>query len=194
MTIPPTQSTLSKSNIASVYLRGYENMPKIVRAYVRYVDALNRGVGLFAMYLIFAMVGVLMWSSISKSFFTPSLWTLEVAQFVMMAYFLLGGGYAIQTGAHVRMDLAYSHWSPRARAIMDTVTIFCLIFFLIILLYGGFSSTSYALQYGEKSRSIWSPPMAPIKIIMVVGIFLTLLQAIAMFFKSLATALDKDIS
>jgi len=87
-------------------------MRKGIRAFVRVVDAFNRRVGRFAMYLIFAMLAVLLYSSISKTFFTPSIWTLESAQFLMVAYFLLGGAYSMQLDAHVRMDLAYSHWSP----------------------------------------------------------------------------------
>lgn len=35
-------------------------MPKWARAYVRYVEALNYRVGRFAMYLLFAMMGVLL--------------------------------------------------------------------------------------------------------------------------------------
>ena len=169
-------------------------MPKAIKLYVKYVELASRGFGLVAMYLIFVMIGVLMFSSISKTFFTPSLWTLEVAQFIMMAYFLLGGGYSLLIGSHVRMDLAYGNWSDESRATTDSFTVFCLIFFLIILLYGGINSTLYALKYTEVSRSIWGPQMAPIKIIMNVGIFLTLLQAIALFFKSLATATGRDIT
>ena len=56
----------------------------------------------------------------------------------------------------------------------------------IMLLYGGFSSSEYALQYGETSFSSWAPKMAPIKIIMTVGIALMLLQAISTFFKDFA--------
>ena len=112
-------------------------MPKVIRAYVRYVDALNWYFGRVAMYLIFAMIGVLGFSSISKSFFTPSLWTLEVAQFIMVAYFLLGGGYSMQMGSHVRMDLVYGRWSERTQAAVDTITILFLVFFLMGLLYGG---------------------------------------------------------
>ena len=56
-------------------------MPELVLTYIRWIDALNRFIGRIAMYLIFALVGVLLWSSMSKTFFTPSLWTLETAQF-----------------------------------------------------------------------------------------------------------------
>jgi TRAP-type mannitol/chloroaromatic compound transport system permease small subunit len=113
---------------------------------------------------------------------------LETAQFLMVAYFLLGGGYSMQLDAHVRMDLLYSHWAPRTRAAVDAFTVLLLIFYLFWLLYGGISSTAYALEYGETSYSSWSPRMAPIKIIMTVGVALMLLQAIATFFKDLASA------
>ena len=163
-------------------------MRKGIRAFVRVVDAFNRRVGRFAMYLIFAMLAVLLYSSISKTFFTPSIWTLESAQFRMVAYFLLGGAYSMQLDAHVRMDLAYSHWSPRTRAVVDAITVVMLIFYLVMLLIGGVSSTEYALEYQETSYSAWSPYMAPIKLVMCFGILLMLLQAIATFFKDLYAA------
>ena len=163
-------------------------MPRAIRLYVRYVNAVNRVVGRFAMYMIFAMMGLLLYSSISKTFFTPLLWTLEMAQFSMAAYYLLGGGYSMQLDSHVRMDLVYGRWSPKGKGFVDSITSFCLVFYLVMLLYGGFSSTEYALYYGETSYSSWSPYMAPIKIIMTFGIALMLLQAIATFFKDLARA------
>ena len=163
-------------------------MPKAIRLFVHAVEALNRVVGRFAMYLIFAILGVLLYSSISKTFFMPAAWTLESAQFLMVAYFLLGGAYSMQLDAHVRMDLFYCNWSPRTRAVVDVITIGFLIFYLVFLLYGGISSTQYALEYNETSYSSWSPPMAPIKILMCIGIALMLLQAIATLFKDIAAA------
>ena len=161
-------------------------MPKAIRSYVRYVEAVNRVVGRFAMYGIFAMMGVLLYSSIMKTFFLPVIWTLEIAQFSMAAYYLLGGAYTMQLGSHVRMDLAYGRWSSKGKGFADSITSFCLVFYLALLLYGAFSSTSYALQYGDESFSSWAPPMAPIKIIMLFGIVLMLLQAVATFFRDLA--------
>lgn len=162
-------------------------MPKAVRLYVHYVDAVNRAVGRCVMYGIFAMIGLLLYSSISKSFFIPAVWTLEMAQFSMAAYYLLGGAYSMQLNSHVRMDLLYGRWSPRGKAFSDSITAFGLVFYLILLLYGGLSSTEYAVQYKETSYSSWAPYMAPIKIIMSAGVALMLLQAIATFFRDLAT-------
>ncbi len=161
-------------------------MPAVIRHYVRIVDAINRRLGRLVMYMIFVMVGILLWSSISKTFFFPSLWTLEMAQFAMVSYYMLGGPYAIQLGSNVRMDLFYGDWSDRKKAWFDAFTVFLLIFYLGVLLYGGLESTSYALQYGERSSTAWRPVMWPIKVTMCLSIFLMILQALSEFFKDVA--------
>lgn len=168
-------------------------MPLFIRRYVRFVDAVNKRLGRFIMYFIFVIAGILLWSSISKTFFLPSLWTLEMAQFAMVTYYILGGPYSMQLGSSVRMDLFYGGWSGRTRAKVDAFTIFFLIFFLGVLLYGGISSTTYAIEYGERSYSAWRPYMWPIKVIMCFGILMMLLQSISEFFKDVARVRGTEI-
>ena len=74
------------------------------------------------------------------------------------------------------------------KASVDAVTVILLVFYLVMLLYGGYSSSGYAVEYGERSYSSWRPYMAPIKIIMTIGIFTMLLQATATFIKDIAAA------
>ena len=155
---------------------------------------MNRVVGLFSMYLIFVMMGILFYSSITKTFFLPSLWTLELAQFTMAAYYLLGGGYSMQMQSHVRMDLFYGNWSSKTKATTDAFTVITLIIYLLFSLYGAYSSTAYSLKYGEVSNSAWAPYLAPVKIAMALGIFLMLLQAIAAFFRNIAEATGREMS
>jgi len=169
-------------------------MPKAIKAYVRYVEKINRTIGRLTMYLVFVIMGVLLFASISRYIFNvPFLWIVEMAQFLMAGYYILGGGYSMQLDAHVRMDVLYDRWTPKRRAFVDSFTAFCLVFYLIFLFYGGISSTIYALEYGQRNYSAWAPYMAPIKIVMVIGIFLMLLQAIAIFFKDLAKARGETI-
>lgn len=156
---------------------------KALAAYVRIVDRFNRRIGRFAMYLIFAMMGVLLWSSISKFAGSPALWTLEMAQFIMVGYYILGGPYSMQLGDHVRMDLLYSGWSHRRKSAVDAVTVLFLIFYLFVLLYGGVSSTTYALEFGERAHSVWRPYMWPVKLVATTGILLMLMQALAELFR-----------
>ncbi|MFQ5623081.1 MAG: TRAP transporter small permease subunit [Paracoccaceae bacterium] len=168
-------------------------MFEFIKSYVRFVEAVNYRIGRFAMYGIFVMMAILLWSSISKSFFTPSLWTLEMAQFSMVAYYMVGGPYSIQLGTNVRMDLLYGSWTNHTKAWVDAFSVFALIFYLGVLLYGGITSTTYALEYGERSYSSWRPYMAPIKIIACIGIVLMILQASAEFLKDVARIRGKEL-
>lgn len=161
-------------------------MTTMMRNYVRVVDAVNYRVGRVMIYGIFVMIAILLWSSASKTFFVPSLWTLEMAQFAMVAYYMLGGPYSIQMGSNVRMDLVYGECSSHRKAQIDAITVLFLIVYLIFLLWGGWESLMYSLSYGgERSPSVWRPYLWPIKSIMVLGIFLMLLQAISEFFKDI---------
>ena len=163
-------------------------MPSFIKQYVKFVDKINYRIGRVAMFIIFIMVGVMFYSAITKAFFRPALWTYEFSQFLMVAYFLVGGAYSIQLKGHVRMDLIYGNWSERTKSRWDSVTSLVMIAYLVLLLYGSVDSTIYAISYGERSYSIWRPYMWPIKVIMTFGIFLMLLQAIAQFFKDISGA------
>jgi TRAP-type mannitol/chloroaromatic compound transport system permease small subunit len=170
-------------------------MPKVVKLYVRYIDKANKAVGKFSMYLVFAMIGILLFESISRTIFNlPHIWVVETAQFFMAAYYLLGGGYSMILDGHVRMDLLYGRWSAKKQALADALTGTLLIFYMVFLLNGGISSVKYAVKYGQVNYTPWGPPLAPIKIIMAIGIVLMLLQVIATFFKDLAKALGKEIT
>ncbi len=191
-------------------------MFKAARVYIRVVDGFNRGLGKVVMWGVFVMAAILLWSSISKTFFNPSLWTLEVAQFAMVAYYILGGPYSIQMGSNVRMDLFYADWSAKKKAWFDAFTVMLLMFYLGVLLYGALNSTAYSLGYfgknsigfwwdlvttfvtggseaaGEKlgyierSPTAWRPYLWPVKLIMILGFVLMLLQAVSEFLKDVA--------
>jgi TRAP-type C4-dicarboxylate transport system permease small subunit len=169
-------------------------VPRAVVAYVRWVETVNRVFGALAMYLVFVMIAVLLYSAFMRTGFNrPPLWSVEMSQFLLAAYYILGGAYTMQTDSHVRMDLLYERWTLRGRAFADTITSVCLVTYLVVLLVGGLSSTQYALEYNQTAATSWRPPMAPIKIIMTFGIFLMLLQTVAFFFRDLARVRGLEI-
>ena len=168
-------------------------MPPALVTYVRLVEAFNLRVGRIAMYLLFALMGVMLWAAFARSALTPPIWTDEMGQFILAGYFMLGGAYALQLGSAVRMDVFYSEWSDRTKAIVDSVTIFALLFYLGVLLWGGVESTAYALQYGEVRRGLWRPYMAPVKIVMCVGIAMMLLQCTCFLIRDVARLRGREI-
>ena len=197
-------------------------MSGFMRAYVRRVDAFNYRMGRVAMYGIFVLIAILLWSTLSKILsddpfhwlVAPSNWTLEMAQFAMVAYYIIGGPYSIQMGSNVRMDLFYGDWSLKKKAWFDAFSILCLLTFLAVLLYGGLTSLAYSLGYWgdhplqffiglitgseeigrlEVSRRAWRPYMWPIKAIMVFGILMMLMQAVSEFFKDIFRIRGEEI-
>lgn len=170
-------------------------MPKPIRLFVHWVDAFNRLVGRFAMRLLFVLAAILLYSTFSRVVLgQPINWVMEMSQFVLSAYYLLGGAYSLQLDAHVRMDLFYSRMAARKRAVTDAFTILFVIFYLCVLFWGGLSSTEYSWTYNQVNYTAWAPPLWPIKSIMTLGIFLMLLQAVSTFFKDVAIARGTPIA
>lgn len=169
-------------------------MPAAIRRYVHFVDTMNRWIGKAAMWLVVVLLGILLFAAFSKAAFRISpIWTVEMAQFTLTAYFMLGGAWAMQSGAHVRMDVFYERWSHRSRAIVDALMILCLLFYLGVLLYGAIQSTWYAFETGQRRPSAWRPELWPIRSIMTFGILIMLMQATAIFFRDVAAARGETI-
>ena len=170
-------------------------MPRAIRVYVRWMDKVGYVVGIIAMVQAFTLMILLVESSFARVILGFShVWSVEMAQFVMSAYYLLGGAISEQDDYHVRMDLWYSRLPLRKRAIVDTITVPLLLFYLLFLFVGAIESSGWAVANNQVNYSPWAPPMAPIKIIMTVGIGLMFFQATAIWFKNLAYALGRSIS
>lgn len=164
-----------------------EGMPDWIRSYVRWVEAINYRVGRFAMYLLFVIMAVMIWSSASKIIHLPANWTLETAQFLFVAYYLLGAPYSMQLDSNVRMDLLYGRLNPRTKVLWDVFTIFILMFYVGVMLYGAVESTAYSFEVNERNPTAWRPPLWPIKLITCIAFFLLLLQATAHLLRDIAT-------
>jgi len=171
-----------------------KSMPKFIVSYVKYVDYISTKFGRVMMYLIFVMIGTLLLGAVTRNILhMPLSWTVELAQFVMAAYYILGGAYSMQMDDHVRMDLIYDNYSDKTKAKIDIFTSGFLMFYLVILLIGSISSATYAIETNQHKFSQWNPSMIPIKVIMVIGIFLMILQTISIFFKDIAKARGIEI-
>ena len=169
-------------------------MPKIISSYVKYVDGLTSIIGRITMYLVFVLMGILVLSFVTRNIINfPLMWIIEMAQFTMTAYYLMGGAYSMMDDQHVRMDIVYGNFSDKNKARMDLFTSFFLIFYLVTLLIGSYSSLIYTINTNQKLFTAWAPYVWPIKTIMLFGILLMLLQSFSIFFKDLAKVKGKKI-
>lgn len=168
-------------------------MPRALIAYVHFVDGMNRRIGRFAMYLLYVIMAIMVWSMVTKAFHIPALWTLEMAQFTLVAYYMLGAPWSLQTDVNVRMDLIYARFTHKGQALTDIFTVFCLMFYLGVMLYGAFDSTVYAFEMGERNPTAWRPVLWPLKSIITLAFGLMLLQSVAILIRDVATLRGEKI-
>ena len=162
-------------------------MPSIFVLYVKIIDKITDIIGRITMYTVFAMMGILVLSFVTRNIINfPLLWIIEMAQFIMTGYYLMGGAYSMKENQHVRMDLVYGNLSEKNKARMDLFTSIFLIFYLIVLLIGSYNSLVYTLETKKTLFSAWRPYVWPISSIMFTGIFLMILQTISTVFKDFA--------
>jgi TRAP-type mannitol/chloroaromatic compound transport system permease small subunit len=169
-------------------------MPHLIRAYVRIVDRVSDYVGYLAASLIFFMGATLILDAVTRNVLNiPVHWAIELTQFTLAAYYFMGGPMTLKNNEHVRMDLWYANMSDRGKARLDLFTVWCLIFYLGVMLVGSISSLQYAIATNEKRFSMWNPSVIPIKALLTACLVLMLLQAFALVFKHIATLRGEPI-
>ena len=169
-------------------------MPKLIKYYIKFIDYISLKTGRATMYLVFVMMFILILSFVTRNIINiPLIWIIEMAQFVMTGYYLLGGGYSMLADDHVRMDLIYSKLKDKTKALLDSLTSVFLVFYLVVLFYGSISSLTYTIETNQRLFTAWAPYVWPIKSVMTFGILLMLLQSIAIFFKDLAKVLGREV-
>lgn len=169
-------------------------MPKILAAYVRIIESSVARLWTGIRWVTVFIIAVLAYAVVKRHFLdTPSITAYELAMFAMTIGFFLAGGPLLLQEEHVRMDAFYTKWSPRRKAIMDAAT-FALFIYIIVMIITGISATMSSYAAGQHTKSIWSPPMWPLKAGMTAGCMILLLQAIANLIRDIATIRGKPLS
>ena len=169
-------------------------MRKALLGYVNAIGWFNQRMGKVAGYLIWALGGFLLFEAICRSAFNaPHLWLPEMTQYIFWAYAFLGGGYVFLHEGHIRMDAFYSRWSPRTRAIVDVVTFPVAIFYLVGVTWKMSYYTAISIIIGERQAVGIHSYVGPIKAIMVFGLILVFLEALAFFIKDVHLATTGEV-
>jgi len=169
-------------------------MPEVVVAYVKFIDRAVARLWTALRWVTMGIIGILTYAVVMRHFVgTPSVMAYELAMFTMTIGFFLAGGPLLLQEEHVRMDAFYTKWSPRRRAITDVVT-FILLIYIIVMAITAISATMSSYAVGQHTKSIWSPPLWPLKAGMAAGCVILLLQAIANLIRDVATIRGKPLS
>ncbi len=159
-----------------------------MRNIVRVIDNISEYTGMVVRWACLALVLVLCLEVSARYVFNaPTMWSFETASMLGGTIAVLGWSYTHKHGGHVRVDVFYTHLSPRGKAILD-VTLSLLFFFplLFSLTYIAWDRMWFSWSMGEvMARSNWYPITGPIRTVVVLGLFLFALQGVAQFLRDL---------
>ncbi len=137
--------------------------------------------------MIIPLVGSLTYEVIARYVFgAPTVWAFDVSYMLYGSLFMLGAGYALYRGGHIRTDMLYQNWSPRTQGAIDAVCYLFLFFpAMLFLFWMGGQEAWHSWQIRETSdQSPWHPPLYPFKAVIPLTALLLLIQGVSEFLKS----------
>lgn len=152
----------------------------VLNAILKSVDAINDWIGKILSFGVLAIFALVLTEVVRRYFFnSPTVWGNELTQMLFGVYIVLSGGHILRWGGHVNVDILYSRFSARGKAVADIVTFGLFFAFCgMLLIYGG-SLALESLSTFEHSQSAWNPPTYPVKLMIPLGAVLLLLQGFA---------------
>jgi TRAP-type mannitol/chloroaromatic compound transport system permease small subunit len=158
----------------------------------RFAGGLSQFSGKAVAWLILILILQLVYDTLARYLFNkPTLWSYDVSYMLYAIIFLIGGAYTLLDDEHIRIEIFYTKFSKRQKAIADILGY--LIFFfpvLIILLYSGVLYTIESWEMLERSTvSYWGPPVYHFKGMIPLATLLMLIQGIAIFIRLIAVAI-----
>ena len=154
------------------------------------IDTVSEWSGKIFSMLILAITGILMYEITMRYVFNaPTIWAHETCQHLFGGYSILAGAYVLLYYAHVKVDIIYARFSPRGRAIIDSVTYLVFFVFVGLMLWHGIGLASHSVKIGEVSFSPFAPVIWPLKLTVPIGAFLIFLQGLAHFTRVLNMAI-----
>jgi TRAP-type mannitol/chloroaromatic compound transport system permease small subunit len=165
------------------------NLTKAVGIFQR----INGWIGKALPPLMLLITAIILYEVIARyAFNAPTLWAHETVQLVFGLYAVLSGGYILNTGGHINVDIIYGRFSKRGRAIADILTFPFFFIFAGVMLYFGVDFAIYSLRLLEHSGSVWDPPVYPFKLMVPIGAFLLLAMGIIKLFCDISIAICRE--
>lgn len=165
--------------------------PALVRT-VRQIDRFTLGTGTLFCWLIVPLVGAMVYEVFARYFFhRPTIWAYDVSYMLYGTHFMLGAGYTLYRGGHIRTDIFYQNWSVRTKGWVDAA-LYLLFFFpgVALFFWMGLQEGLHALDIWEVSdASPWRPLLWPFKMVIPIALALLFVQGVSEFLKSAYAAL-----
>lgn len=165
---------------------------KFLKFLLSLIDAISEHTGKFFGVLIVVLVLLMVTEVVMRyGFNRPIMGVQDIDAGYFGAYYTMAAAYALLYGAHVRVDVIHSKFSPRGRAILDLITFPVFALFLGGLLYASWvfamnatwiSAIGFNLEVDQSHLRL---PLYPLKWTLFIGTVLLTAQALAKLVRDL---------
>ena len=164
-----------------------DEMPKWMALTITKIDLFSKWVGNVVCWITIPLIlGMVYEVFARKLFLAPTIWAYDMSRFLYGALFMLGAGYALSKGVHIRADFIYRNFKTKTQGKID-FWLYLLFYFpgLIVFLYMTIGFVQESIMRGERGMdTTWMPYMWPIKTCLLIGIVFLLIQGVSELLKS----------
>ncbi len=164
-----------------------EDMPSWMAKSIIRIDKFSKWTGNIVCWITVPLILGMVYEVLARKFFlAPTIWAYDISRFLYGALFMLGAGYALSKGVHIRADFLYRNFKIKTQGIVD-FTLYVLFYFpgLLVFLYMTTGFLQESIMRGERGMdTTWMPYMWPIKTCLWLGIIFLLIQGVSELFKS----------
>ena len=164
-----------------------EDMPLWMAKSITGIDKFSKWIGNIVCWILIPLIFAMTYEVLArKLFLAPTIWAYDISRFLYGALFMLGAGYALSRGVHIRADFLYRNFKTKNQGLID-FWLYLLFYFpgLIVFLYMTVGFVGESIQRGERGMdTTWMPYMWPIKTCLLIGIIFLLIQGVSELLKS----------
>ena len=163
------------------------DMPSWMAKTIVNIDKFSKWIGSVVCWILMPLIFAMTYEVLArKLFLAPTIWAYDISRFLYGALFMLGAGYALSRGVHIRADFLYRNFKIKNQGLID-FWLYLLFYFpgLIVFFYMTFGFVVESIQRGERGMdTTWMPYMWPIKTCLLIGIIFLLIQGFSELLKS----------
>ena len=163
-------------------------IPAPLLGIARAIDAVNERIGRAVLWLVLAVTLISAANALMRYGFgmSSNAW-LEIQWYLFGAIFLLAAGYTLKHNGHVRVDVLYGRWPPRARAWIDLLgTALFLLPLCVLMVWLSWHGFIESFQRGELSSDAGGLIRWPVRLLIPLGFALLGLQGVSELIKRVA--------
>ena len=146
-----------------------------------FVDKISTWVGQAFSWFIVALTLHVSWEVFSRYVLDhPRAWAFDAMIMMYGTLFMMAGAYTLAKNGHVRGDVIYGYFTPRAQAILD-LTLYIVFFIpgIVALTYAGYFYAAESWAINEHSNiTAEGPPVYPFKTVIPLAGAFVLVQGI----------------